>query len=224
MHHIVNAVLLAKLIHGASTAQWQTIVVDDDPAVRHSLSRLIRQAGLNVETFASADEFLSTFRSDGPACLVLDVRMPGMDGFELRSKLLERNAHIPTIIITGHADVPMAVRAMRSGVVDFVEKPFRGPQLLERIHQAIDLDRRQRKHAEDNSEQASRFAALTPREREILTHVVAGQSNKMIAADLGISQRTVEVHRARVMQKMGVDSLAELVRFTDRVSPEHRDN
>jgi len=199
-------------------------VVDDDPSVRHSLSRLIRQAGLNVETFASADEFLSMYRSDGPACLVLDVRMPGMDGFELRTKMLESNTHIPTIIITGHADVPMAVRAMRSGVVDFVEKPFRGPQLLERIHQAIDLDRRQRKHAEDNSEQASRFAALTPREREILTHVVAGQSNKMIAADLGISQRTVEVHRARVMQKMGVDSLAELVRFADRVSPEHRGN
>jgi len=199
-------------------------VVDDDPAVRHSLSRLIRQAGLDVKTFASADEFLSMYRSDGPACLVLDIRMPGMDGFELRTKLLESNTHIPTIIITGHADVPMAVRAMRSGVVDFVEKPFRGPQLLERIHQAIDLDRRQRKHAEDNSEQASRFAALTPREREILAHVVAGQSNKMIAADLGISQRTVEVHRARVMQKMGVDSLAELVRFADRVSPEHRGN
>ncbi len=199
-------------------------VVDDDPSVRHSLSRLIRQAGLDVKTFASADEFLSMYRSDGPACLVLDVRMPGMDGFELRTKMLESNTHIPTIIITGHADVPMAVRAMRSGVVDFVEKPFRGPQLLERIHQAIDLDRRQRKHAEDNSEQASRFAALTPREREILTHVVAGQSNKMIAADLGISQRTVEVHRARVMQKMGVDSLAELVRFADRVSPEHRGN
>lgn len=203
-------------------ADSTVFVVDDDPAVRHSLSRLIRQAGLNVKTFASADEFLGTYRSDGPACLILDVRMPGMDGFDLRSKLLESNTHIPTIIITGHADVPMAVRAMRSGVVDFVEKPFRGPQLLERIHQAIDLDRRQRRHAEDNSEQASRLAALTPREREILTQVVAGKSNKMIAADLGISQRTVEVHRARVMRKMRVDSLAELVRFADRASPEHR--
>ena len=205
-------------------ADSMVFVVDDDPAIRHSLSRLIRQAGLDVETFASADDFLGTYRSDGPACLVLDVRMPGMDGFDLRSRLLESNTHIPTIIITGHADVPMAVRAMRSGVVDFVEKPFRGPQLLERIRLAIDLDRHQRRHAKESSEQASRLAALTPREREILTHVVAGKSNKMIAATLGISQRTVEVHRARVMQKTRVDSLAELVRFVERVSPEQRGN
>ncbi len=188
-------------------------VVDDDEAVRDSLAFLIASVGLEAETFASAREFLDAYHPDRSGCLVLDVRMPGMSGIELQKRLGEMGSILPIIFITGHGDVPMAVKAMRSGAVDFLQKPFEDQELLDRIQQSLAMDARHRRELAERHELAERIAALTPREKEVMELVAAGLANKNAAGRLGISQRTVEIHRTRVMEKMKATSLAHLVRM-----------
>jgi len=188
-------------------------VVDDDAAVRDSLRMLLKSVGLPVEVFESGQEFLDADRDDRPGCLVLDIRMPGMSGLELQVKLNERHSILPIIFITGHGDVPMAVEAMQAGAVDFIQKPFRDQDLLDRINQALDKDAGSRRMLAERNMIRKRLESLTPREREVLDLVVAGKANKVIAGDLNLSQRTVEIHRARVMEKMEAHSLAHLVRM-----------
>jgi two-component system response regulator FixJ len=188
-------------------------VVDDDAAVRDSLRLLLKSVGLPVEVFESAQDFLDADRDDRPGCLVLDIRMPGMSGLELQVKLNERHSILPIIFITGHGDVPMAVEAMQAGAVDFIQKPFRDQDLLDRINQALEKDAGSRRMLAERNMIRKRLESLTPREREVLDLVVAGKANKVIAGDLNLSQRTVEIHRARVMEKMEAHSLAHLVRM-----------
>jgi two-component system, LuxR family, response regulator FixJ len=188
-------------------------VVDDDPAMRQSLRWLIESVNVGVETYATAQDFLAAYDPDRPGCLVLDVRMPGMGGLDLQAELARREIEVPVIIITGYAEVPTAVRALKSGALDFIEKPFSDQLLLDRIQQAIASDRQARVRRHERAALAARVAQLTPREREVMQLVVAGSSNREIAAELGLSVKTVEVHRARVMEKMKVDSLADLVRL-----------
>ncbi len=186
-------------------------IVDDDPSIRHSLSWLLESVKLNVEAFASAEEFLQQVGIDRIGCLILDVRMPGMSGLELQEALMARAMILPVIILTGHGDVPMAVRAMANGAFDFLQKPFNGPQLLERINAAISKSRELWQEKTSEAEVLSRYQTLTPRERQIMEMIVAGKANKVMAFDLGISLRTVEVHRHRVMEKMAAKSVAELI-------------
>jgi FixJ family two-component response regulator len=188
-------------------------VVDDDEAVRTSLKLLLRSVGLPVETAASAQEFLDRFDAERPGCLVLDIRMPGLSGLELQERLNAMHAMIPVVFITGHGDVPMAVEAMQHGAVDFIQKPFRDQDLLDRINQALEKDRDNRAGLRERDNIRAHIADLTPREKEVLDLVTAGKANKVIAGDLDVSQRTVEIHRARVMEKMGASSLAHLVRM-----------
>lgn len=187
-------------------------VVDDDEDMRNSLQRLLDVAGMRVEVYDSAVAFLESYSPRRPGCLVLDVRMPGMSGLELQEKLQSRGARIPVIIITGHADVPKAVRALRSGAMDFIEKPFNARELLRRIEEAVKADERTRDHRAQLRELRERVGRLTPREKQVMERVAAGDLNKQIAADLNLSHKTVELHRAKVMSKMQVESLAELVR------------
>ena len=194
--------------------QSTVFIVDDDEAVRDSLSWLMQSVGLNTETFPSADSFLQGFGEDRPGCLLLDIRMPGMSGLELQSVLQERGFRLPLVVISGHADVPMAVRALKAGAFDFVEKPFNDQLLLDTVQRAIEQDREQREsHAQIDAWRA-RLDTLTPREREVLELVVVGASNKQISSELGVSLKTVEAHRARVMDKLEADSLSQLVRMT----------
>ena len=188
-------------------------VVDDDPAVRKALKLPIKSVGLNVESFASAREFLDAYDPARPGCLVVDVRMPGMDGLDLQEKLSALPGSIPMIFITGHGDIEMAVRAVQKGAVDFIEKPFRDQVLLDRIAEAIELDKDHRRRQARRAELASRLALLTPRERAVMNLVVAGKANKVIASELGLSRKTVEFHRAHVMEKMRADSVAELTQL-----------
>jgi two-component system, LuxR family, response regulator FixJ len=188
-------------------------VVDDDDAVRTSLRLLLKSVGLPVETFGSAQEFLDAFDADRAGCLVLDIRMPGMSGLELQQKLNEIHAITPIVFITGHGDVPMAVEAMQHGAVDFIQKPFRDQDLIDRINQALERDKDNRAGLKERDAIRRRMEQLTPREREVLDLVTQGKANKVIAGDLNVSQRTVEIHRARVMEKMGASSLAHLVRM-----------
>ncbi len=188
-------------------------VVDDDEPVRDALSMLMESASLAVRSFESAKAFLDSYPADEPGCLILDIRMPGMNGFELRDELLSRNALLPIIFITGHGDVPMAVDAMKHGAIDFIQKPFRDEDLLDRVHQALARNEKERLEAQAQGEVTARFETLTPREREVMSLVVQGNANKVIAQDLGVSQRTVEIHRARVMEKMGARSIAQLVQL-----------
>jgi two-component system response regulator FixJ len=188
-------------------------VVDDDDAVRTSLRLLLKSVGLPVETFGSAHEFLELFDADRAGCLVLDIRMPGMSGLELQQRLNEMHAIVPIVFITGHGDVPMAVEAMQYGAVDFIQKPFRDQDLIDRINQALEKDRDNRAGLKERDAIRRRIQQLTPREREVLELVTRGKANKVIAADLNVSQRTVEIHRARAMEKMGASSLAHLVRM-----------
>jgi RNA polymerase sigma factor (sigma-70 family) len=187
-------------------------VVDDDPAMRNSLRWLIESVGLAVAAYATAEEFLERYDPRRPGCLVLDVRMPGMSGLDLQDDLAQRRITIPTIVITGHAEVAMAVRAVKAGAIDFIPKPFSDQLLLDRIRQALDQDRRDREARELESDVARRVSHLTQREREVMDLIVAGKANKEVAAELGLSPKTVEVHRAHVMEKMQVASLADLVR------------
>lgn len=191
-------------------------VVDDDEAVCRSLSLLIEDIGLKVETYTSAPAFLSAYDPAQPGCLVLDVRMSGMSGLELQSRLNELDYGIPTIIITGHADVPMAVEAMKAGALDFIEKPFRDQVLLDNIQRAIDWDARTRRRRQEMRDVQSRITLLTPREREIMDLLVRGKTNKAIAYELGISQKTVDFHRANILQKVEVRSVVELVRLMQK--------
>jgi FixJ family two-component response regulator len=188
-------------------------VVDDDEAVRDSLSMLMRSVGLAVETYSSALEFLDRFDADRTGCLVLDVRMPGMSGIELQEQLAAKQAMLPIIFITGHGDVPMAVRALRAGAVDFIQKPFSDQALLDRIHQALAQYARDREEAVRKNTIRERIAKLTPREKEVMLMVADGKANKVIAIDLGVSERTVEIHRARVMEKMEASTLPDLVKL-----------
>ena len=188
-------------------------VVDDDEAVRNSLRFLLKSVGLATQTLASAREFLDSYRPQQPGCLVLDVRMPGMSGLELQQQLNLRGAVIPVIFITGHGDVPMAVEAMQQGAFDFLQKPFRDQDLIDRIQRALERDSRSRTTLAQHTKIRERLDSLTEREREVLTLITRGMPNKVMAAELGVSQRTVEIHRARIMEKSGAASLAQLVRM-----------
>jgi two-component system, LuxR family, response regulator FixJ len=187
-------------------------VVDDDRAMRESLRWLLESVGLTVRTYANAADFLREYEPTQTGCLVLDVRMPGMSGLDLQADLVRRGTGLPTIVVTGHAEVPMAVRAVKAGAVDFIEKPFSDQLLLDRVRQALEIDRLEREVRRRREEARRRLESLTAREREVLMLVAAGKANKEIAAELGLSQKTVEVHRSHVMSKMFVDSLAELIR------------
>ena len=196
----------------------QTVfVVDDDAAVRGSLAMLLKSVSLEVKTFESAGQFLEQLPPEPGGCLVLDIRMPGMSGLELQQQLKLRGCPLPIIFITGHGDVSMAVHAMREGAIDFIEKPFRDQELLDRIYQALELDRSRRRVADEAVQLRERFAGLTPREHDVMLRIARGQANKVIAIDLGLSERTVEIHRAKVMHKTGAKSLAELVSMTARL-------
>jgi FixJ family two-component response regulator len=192
-------------------------VIDDDRMIRDGLQGLIRSVGLRAETFASAQDFLAAKRPDVPACLVLDVRMPGVSGLDLQLKLSEVGIHIPIIFITGHGDIPMSVRAMKEGAYEFLTKPVRGQDLLDAIQKAIASDRELRKEREELNEVRERFNILTPREKEVLNLVVAGLLNKQIADQLGMSELTVKTHRAHVMEKTNAESLAHLVRMSEKI-------
>jgi len=192
-------------------------VVDDDAAVRSSLAMLLKSVSLAVKTFESASRFLEQLQPEPSGCLVLDIRMPGMSGIELQQQLKQRGCPLPIIFITGHGDVSMAVHAMREGAIDFIEKPFRDQDLLDRIYQALELDRTRRRAADEAVLLRERFAGLTPREHDVMLRIARGQANKVIAIELGLSERTVEIHRAKVMHKTGAKSLAELVSMTAKL-------
>jgi two-component system, LuxR family, response regulator FixJ len=189
-------------------------IVDDDPAMRESLRWLIEPAGFGVETYADGQSFLAAYDPARPGCLVLDMRLPGMSGIDLQDELLVRKVSIPIIIISAYAEFATAVRALRAGALDFIEKPFKGQQLLDRIAQAIEIDAVQRRDAAEREHAETRLATLSPREREVLNLMLEGKANKAIAYELGLSPKTIEVHRAHVLQKLRVDSMIELSRLT----------
>jgi len=192
-------------------------VIDDDPSVRRAIRRLIGSVGLQVELFGSAQEFLRRKRRDAPSCLVLDIRLPGISGLDFQRELAVANVHIPIIFITAHGDIPMTVRAMKAGAVEFLTKPFHDQDLLDAIHVALERDRDKRKQEAEIAILRQRWESLTPREREVLPLVVSGLLNKQIAWEIGTSETTVKVHRSQLMRKMGADSLAELVRLAERI-------
>lgn len=189
-------------------------VVDDDAAMRESLRFLVESVGLDVETFERAEDFLERYDPELPGCLILDVRMPEVSGLELQERLAEYGSGLPIIMVTGYGDVPMAVRAMRNGAVDFIEKPFSDQHLIDRVQEAIARDRLRRTERKGRESVARRVSTLSAREREVLDLVVTGKANKVIAHELGLSPKTVEVHRARLMKKLNVSSVAELVRLS----------
>lgn len=189
-------------------------IVDDDPSVRHSLTWLLESVDQQVKTYASPSEFLAEYREGGAGCLILDVRMPEISGLDLQEQLIKDGFTLPIIIITGHADVPMAIRALKAGAFDFIEKPFNDQLLIERIQQAIEHCHSLTKKHQQRLESVERLSKLTPREKQVLAGVVAGKSNKVIAKELDISIKTIEVHRANLMAKMKADSLSDLIRQT----------
>jgi RNA polymerase sigma factor (sigma-70 family) len=192
-------------------------VIDDDPSVRRAIKRLIGSVGLQAEVFGSTQEFLRSKGSDAPGCLVLDIRLPGISGLDFQSELALANIHVPIIFITAHGDIPMTVRAMKAGAVEFLTKPFRDQDLLDAIQVALERDRSRRQQEVEISALRRRLESLTPRERQVLPLVVSGLLNKQIAAEIGVSETTVKVHRSQLMRKMGADSLAGLVRLAERI-------
>jgi FixJ family two-component response regulator len=203
----------------ANEAEATVAVIDDDPDIRDALRGLLRSVGLRVELFASVQEFLGTARPDLPGCLILDVRLPGRSGLDLQDELAKANIHRPVIFISGHADVPMSVRAMKAGAVEFLTKPVRDQDLLDAIQLALAKDRARRADEKTLGGLRADFDTLTSREREVMMMVVAGRLNKQIAAEMRLSEATVKVHRGQVMRKMGARSVAELVRMADKLAP-----
>ena len=193
-------------------------VVDDDPSMRGALEDLVNSVGLEVRAFGTPQEFLQSPQPNAPGCLVLDVRLPGMSGLTFHKELEKEGIALPVIFITGHGDIPMSVRAMKAGAVEFLTKPFHDQDLLDAIHAAIERDRRSRHEAVHLAELRERLATLSDRERQIMSLVVIGRANKQIAAELGVSEMTVKVHRGQVMRKMHAGSLPELVRIADRLA------
>lgn len=199
------------------------IVIDDDPAVRESLSSLLRSVGLQVKLLGSVGEFLTSSHPDGPSCLVLDVRLPGLSGLDLQQELAAANNHRSTVFITGYGDIPMCVQAMKGGAIEFLTKPFREQDLLDAIQLGLSRDRERIEHEKELAVLRVRFETLTPREREVMALIVTGRLNKQVAGDIGISEITVKVHRGQVMRKMGASSLPDLARMADKLNivPEH---
>ena len=197
-------------------------VVDDDPSVCRAIKRLVESVGLHVELFGSATEFMNSSRPDGTSCLVLDIRLPGMSGLDFQRELAKAKDEISTIFITAHGDIPMTVRAMKAGAVEFLTKPFRDQDLLDAIQAALELDRARRQRDTEIATLRKRSESLTPREREVLPLVVSGLPNKQIAAEIGTSETTAKVHRSQLMRKMGASSLADLVRMGEKMGiPAH---
>jgi RNA polymerase sigma factor (sigma-70 family) len=192
-------------------------VVDDDASVRRAIMRLVASVGLHVEAFGSAQEFLQANRPDAPACLVLDIRLPGISGLDFQRELAEANIVVPIVFITAHGDIPMTVRAMKAGAIEFLTKPFRDQDLLDAIQLGLERDRERRQQESAVAMLRDRLESLTPREREVLPLLVSGLLNKQIAAEIGTSEATVKVHRSQLMRKMGADSLADLVRMAERI-------
>jgi FixJ family two-component response regulator len=192
-------------------------VVDDDPSVRRAIKRLVKSVGLQVELFGSAQEFLSSERPNVPSCLVLDIRLPGTSGLDLQRELADANIHIPLIFVTAHGDIPMTVRAMKAGAVEFLTKPFRDQDLLDAIHLALERDHSRRVQEAEVAKLRDRYESLTPREREVLPLVVSGLLSKQIADAIGTTEATVKVHRSQLIRKMGATSVASLVRMAEKI-------
>jgi FixJ family two-component response regulator len=200
-----------------SEAPATIIVIDDDPEIREALGSLLRSVGFAVNLLASVGDFLRSGRPNGPTCLVLDVRLPGQSGLDFQLELSRENIQLPIVFITGHGDIPMSVKAMKGGAVEFLTKPFRDQDLLDAVHVGLARDRAWLENEKSLATVRARFDSLTPREREVMALVVTGRLNKQIASDLGVSEITVKVHRSQVMQKMGTRSLPELARMADKL-------
>jgi len=200
-----------------SEARSTVLVIDDDEDLRSSVGRLLRSVGLNTQLFASIPDFVESERPNTPACLVLDVRLPGKSGLDFQRELATANTHLPIIFITGHGDIPMTVQAMKEGAIEFLTKPFREQDLLDAIQLGLERDRSRRKEETALGDLRARFETLSVREREVMVHVVRGRLSKQIAGDLGISETTIKVHRSNLMRKMKVRSLSELTRMADKL-------